>query len=397
MSAFGVCTGSAAVCSMAASQIAQDYELNRHRCEECGSLLRLVEQAGSAAGSVAARPEPQTHQGPETRGLNSTVPDQTDMATQETAPEAASYAARDPAMSFQSEANQRGYEYPQSGPPSDSLVRQSWLVPALGIVAVAGVGFGIWTLAGPSGEPAVPHSEFVAPEGEASGVDGTTGAGQAGGVDIAMAPPGVSGPAGIGPDSQQQFSAPPGAAPEGAEQIGEPIVVTTYYVASLELNLRILPNPESASLAKLPFGTQLTADRQSTFLDPETGIARVWVRAKVGDLVGWVNSSLISRSILSAPLDQTTRSTVGAQTTASQPRTSNSMGVSFRAQAVVTAVNANLRSRPDISGNNVITVLPNGSELVVQRVYEDTDRVWYLVESSDGNVGWISGVNISIF
>lgn len=176
-----------------------------------------------------------------------------------------------------------------------------------------------------------------------------------------------------------------GAAPAGMVQ-SPPVAIppTNYYVASKEINVRSMANPNSPVIAKLAINTPLVATQTQNF----EGRDWILVRTNSG-ISGWVNSNIVSQN----PVVQQTIVNTAPIAAAPYGRTEGNTN----GQMIVTAINANVRSSPTAKGgpDTVIDVMSNGDVFVPIGMRISEGYPWYLVVTDKGIKGWVSSKTVA--
>ncbi len=177
-----------------------------------------------------------------------------------------------------------------------------------------------------------------------------------------------------------------GAAPAGMVQ-SPPVAIppTNYYVASKEINVRSMANPNSPVIAKLAINTPLVATQTQNF----EGRDWILVRTNSG-ISGWVNSNIVSQTPV-PPVKQAAADVMNVA--ADYGRTEGNTN----GQMIVTAINANVRSSPTAKGgpDTVIDVMSNGDVFVPIGMRVSEGYPWYLVVTDKGIKGWVSSKTVA--
>jgi SH3-like domain-containing protein len=171
--------------------------------------------------------------------------------------------------------------------------------------------------------------------------------------------------------------------------------VTTYYVASRQVNVRASASPEAGIVGRMNFSTPLIADAQANYQ------GRVWLRVRANNGVsGWVNSNLVSLTPASAPIDEPVYAAPPmGRVVGAPPRRQEQLYQEFSSgdDVRIIALNANIRAEPSVRGGNdtVIDVAPMDDILSVRATRVVNGKLWYQVRSSKGITGWISSETVA--
>jgi uncharacterized protein YgiM (DUF1202 family) len=211
----------------------------------------------------------------------------------------------------------------------------------------------------------------------------------------------------ITPVDQLPSSTLPSAAPTQAarpETVG-PIQArppATFYIASLQANIRQEANASSVKVGAFEFTDPITVIGQRS-----VG-ASIWYQVQLpsgGN--GWINGRLVSSTPRATPLDRESATpsasvvkvptrpenssdqpTEDVSTLDSKPALSAvAPGTTMRVDSSV----ANLRKEPGVTGNSVVEVLQRDTLMSVEDVRILSGVPWYKVTSPNGAQGWISG------
>jgi uncharacterized protein YgiM (DUF1202 family) len=198
------------------------------------------------------------------------------------------------------------------------------------------------------------------------------------------------------PGAVPQGATPPTApaAPEviGPIQAREP---ATFYIASLQANIRSDANATSTKVGAFEFTDPITVIGQRT-----VG-ARTWYQVQLpSGGTGWVNGRLVSTTPRDIPLDrETAQGTEKIVKLPPKPPAYDGAGDDKPALVAVTpgttmrvdATVANLRKEPGATGNSIVEVLQRDTLMSVEDVRVLNGVPWYRVTSPNGAQGWVSG------
>lgn len=191
------------------------------------------------------------------------------------------------------------------------------------------------------------------------------------------------------------------AAPEvvGPIQSREP---TTFYVASVQANVRQEANAVSAKVSTFEFSDPITVIAQRS-----VGTS-LWYQVQLpSGGMGWINGRLVSAAPRDVPIDRATANpspkdvkspskpdlpsdglAEDRTTVESKPAlTAVSPGTTMRVDSTI----ANLRKEPGATGNSVVEVLSRDTLMSVEDVRILNGVPWYRVTSPNGAQGWVSG------
>jgi uncharacterized protein YgiM (DUF1202 family) len=184
----------------------------------------------------------------------------------------------------------------------------------------------------------------------------------------------------------------------GPVQTREP---TTFYIASLQANIRQEASATSAKVGAFEFTDPITVIAQRS-----VG-ASVWYQVQLpSGGMGWISGRLVSAAPRDIPIDRATAiSKTKVVKTPSKPEiqtddsadmsqldaipalTAVSPGTTMRVDSTV----ANLRKEPGATGTSVVEVLQRDTLMSVEDVRILNGVPWYRVTSPNGAQGWVSG------
>lgn len=150
----------------------------------------------------------------------------------------------------------------------------------------------------------------------------------------------------------------------------------TYYITSARANVRAEAGVSAARITELTRGDQLVADG-SRMVDNKT-----WYRVKLpnGD-IGWLSSSLVSTS--PPPEEPVVEEKDGLQY--------QDNVVTEGQNVIITTAQANIRAKPVVADDNIISRADRGMVMRVEEVQSLDGTTWYHVKSNRFGIdGWIS-------